>query len=299
MTSDPLQTVSVPCQTCLTTSPCPTFGCDPSCTSTQNIIPLLFTNLTLSSGNRNNQSESSFDPSITGTIGSYFEHFQPATYFITVLAITASGQTFRSTSNGVTIDTTPPTIVSAIEQFDVLFSLQQSSQFQGSNNSIAARWLFEDTESGIVGYEWAIGSVPFQEDVQSRTSVEMGTSAINSDLDGILRQNTTYYITVYATNGAGLVSNATSVGITYIESELNATVLEHFVSVDSVAALSFVDVNGDIVDVLEFRLPDSVRILWEGVGDDVEEICECMCSVGGVSACVVSVVLVHVWCQWC
>ncbi len=249
------------------------FGCDSSCT-TNDIIPLLFTNLTLSPGNQNNGSEFSFDSTRTGTMASYFEHFQPATYFVTVVAITASGQTFQSTSNGVIIDITPPTIVSAIEQFDVSFSLQQSSQFQSSNNSIVARWSFEDIESGIAGYEWAIGSAPFQEDVQSRTFVGMETSAINNNLNGVLIENTTYYVTVYATNGAGLISNATSVGITYLESELNATILEGFVVVDSVDVLSFIDESGNAVDILEFRLPDSVRISWEGVGDDVEETCE-------------------------
>lgn len=210
-------------------------------------------------------------------MAAYFEHFQPATYFVTVLAITASGQTFQSTSNGITIDTSPPTIVSAIEQFDVSFSLQQPSRFQSSNDSIAARWSFEDTESGIIRYEWAIGSSPFQDDVQSRTSVGMETSGINNNLNGVLKENTTYYVTVFATNGAGLVSNATSIGITYIESELDSTILEGFVIVDSAdLLLSFVDENGETIDVLEFRIPDSVRISWEGVGDDVEETCECV-----------------------
>ncbi len=199
---------------------------------------------------------------------------------MTVEAITASGRKFRGISNGITIDTTPPILVSAIEQFDVSFSLEQSSRFQGNNNSMAARWLFDDLQSGIVEYEWAVGTVLYGDDVQPRTSVGMTTSAVNSDLNGVLQQNTTYYVTAYATNGAGLVSNATSMGIMYLESELNATSLEAIVRVDSVDTLMFVDDNGETIDILEFRLPDSARVTWEGVGDDVEETCKWCVGVG-------------------
>ena len=249
------------------------FGCDLNCTlEDPYIIPIVFTNLTLSPGNypqETNQSETSIDPSVRNTLSSLLiGQFQPAVYFVTVEAITASGSRFQGTSNGITIDTTPPNLVSEIEQFDVAFSLQEPSRFQGNNHTIASRWLFDDLQSGIVNYEWAIGTKPYGQDVQSLTSVGMATSAINSRLYGVIQESVTYYVTVVATNGAGLTSNATSEGIIYSTSELNATELVNFIVLDYTNTI-LED------DVLVAPLPDEVGVSWAGVGGDVEEVCKC------------------------
>ena len=85
---------------------------------------------------------------------------------------------------------------------------------QGNDNTISARWLFIDKESSS-------GLLADEQDMQPFLSIATATQAINDTLE--LTDNTTYYVTVRATNGAGLVAMATSHGITYqdVESALS------------------------------------------------------------------------------
>lgn len=77
--------------------------------------------------------------------------------------------------------------------------------------TIYANWSgFSDPETGIAEYEWAIGTTPGGEDEMPFTSVGLSTSA--SEV-GPFARGLTYYVTVRATNGAGLKSTATSDGI--------------------------------------------------------------------------------------
>lgn len=222
------------------------------------------------------------------------DHFQPSVYYITIEAITASGRHITSSSNGVTIDTTPPEVVSPIEHFDVSFSTVIPTRFQGNNNTISARWLFRDLQSGIVEYLWAIGTRPFSTDVQSFESVGIATEAVNSNLSSVLQPNTTYYVTVVAINGAGVSSNATSGGITYVATELNRTELETLVRVEFTEVLSVVGEDGTQLDILRTEREDRASISWEGVTEDVEQICECMyCSclhyhIGSSTTCLIT-----------
>ena len=218
------------------------------------------------------------------------DHFQPSVYYITVEAITASGRHITSSSTGVTIDTTPPEVVSPIEHFDVSFSTVIPTRFQGNNNTISARWLFRDLQSGIVEYLWVIGTRPFSTDVQSFESVGIATEAVNSNLSSVLQPNTTYYVTVVAINGAGVSSNATSGGITYVATELNRTELETLVRVEFTEVLSVAGEDGTQLDILRTEREDRASISWEGVTEDVEQICECMyCSCLGI--CITTLVL--------
>lgn len=201
------------------------------------------------------------------------DHFQPPVYYVTVEAITASGKRFSASSNGVTIDTSPPVLEGPIEQFDVTFSTEEPTIFQGNNDTISARWQFQDPQSGIVEYLWAIGSYPYGDDVQEFASVGTATEGTNSSLLGTLEANTTYYVTVVAVNGAGLRSNATSEGITYLETEINVTALELIVEIEFAEVLMFV-VNDTVSETLRTVREDRASIFWTGVSDDIEEICK-------------------------
>ena len=195
-------------------------------------------------------------------------------YFITIEAVTASGQYIHSSSNGVLIDLTPPVLVSPIEQFDVAHSATQASLFQGNNHTVSARWLFRDLDSGIVEYQWAIGTAPYAQDIQSFVSVGKMTQATNSKLEGLLMHNVTYFITVQATNGAGLTGNATSLGITYLDIELNATQLEMAIYVEHTEALLIPGENGTAITVFKTTMENRVSVSWEGVSEDVSQICK-------------------------
>ena len=78
---------------------------------------------------------------------------------------------------------------------------------------ISAQWSgFVDKESYISQYDWAIGSQQFLDDVLTWTSVGLDVSAEVSS--SILNQRRDMvYVTVRATNGAGLQTNVTSDGV--------------------------------------------------------------------------------------
>ena len=79
--------------------------------------------------------------------------------------------------------------------------------------ALHAVWSSSDPESGIVEYQYAIGTTPGGTDVVPWTSVGASTELIRSDL--ALQDGRTYYITVRARNGAGQWSSiGTSDGIT-------------------------------------------------------------------------------------
>ncbi|MBD3181126.1 hypothetical protein GF312_02470, partial [Candidatus Poribacteria bacterium] len=70
-----------------------------------------------------------------------------------------------------------------------------------------AEWTeSQDNESGIVKYQYAIGTSPGGNEVTNWTSTGLNTTVSKGGLN--LLQNTTYYISVKAENGAGLLSDA-------------------------------------------------------------------------------------------
>ena len=133
-----------------------------------------------------------------------------------------------------------------------------------------------DTESGVVDYQWGIGTSPNTTDIQPLVSVGVETSGINRDLLGVLKHNETYYVTVVAKNGAGLSASLTSDGVTYSASELNSTALEEVVEIEFDRRLAVVG-EGEIVVVEQ---GDRAAIMWDGVSDDVEDICKQLCVSG-------------------
>lgn len=245
------------------------------------ILNFTLHNLTLSPGYHTNQSDASsgdfeFENSNTAnTLLSLFtDHFQPASYFITVQAITASGRYITATSNGVVIDISPPEPIAPIDHFDVSFSNVQPVDFQASNDTISVRWAFRDLESGIIDYKWAIGTAPNITDIQRFISVGTSLEASNSGLRGVLEHNMTYYVTVVATNGAGLSTYVTSEGVTYSASVLNFTALEEVVTIEFVRSLVVGGEGGEGEEVLVVEQEDRAAIMWDGVSEDVEDICE-------------------------
>ena len=265
--------------------PCANYGCETNCTDTDPYtIPLTFRDLNLDDGYYSDIDRSlgsggklplHLMNEITENVLSnpLTDHFQPPAYYINVEAVTASGKRFSASSNGVTVDTSPPELVGPIEHFDVTFSTVEPTIFQGNNDTISASWVFRDPQSGVEEYLWAIGSYPYGEDIQELVSVGTATRATNSNLLGLLEANTTYYVTVIAVNGAGLRANKTSGGITYIVSELNITELELIFEVEFAEVFAFL-VNDTVSEILRTVREDRASILWAGVSEDIEEICK-------------------------
>ncbi len=200
--------------------------------------------------------------------------FQPASYYVTIETITASGSRVTSSSNGVTIDATPPEVTTPIQNFDLSFSEREPVRFQGSNDTISARWGFQDEQSDVIEYMWAVGTSPYGGDIQEYISVGIAGEAVLRGLT--LIHNTTYYVSVLARNGAGLVANVTSTeGVTYIATELNVTLLGRLVNVEFTELLEFTDaVTGEGYMVRRTDRDSHAGVQWEGVGTDIEDLCK-------------------------
>ncbi|MBI2930505.1 MAG: hypothetical protein HYY16_02545, partial [Planctomycetes bacterium] len=129
------------------------------------------------------------------------------TYTVTVRAINGAGLSTTASSDGVRVDDTPPAggTVNDGPSSDI--------DWQNYTWQLSSNWTgFTDPESGIFSYEWAIGTSPGATDIQPFVSVGTVTSGANGSLS--LAAGLTYYVTVRATNGSGLVSTRSSDGVT-------------------------------------------------------------------------------------
>lgn len=146
-------------------------------------------------------------------------------YYSSVRAYDIYGLFVEYTSNGVTVDTTPPTpgVVYDGEHF-------KDRDAQASSTTVSASWLgFADYESGVVRYEMAVatspatatitaivGSLQYQHKVPLDPSARFASVGLQVSAmmpttmwPGLtLLSGRTYYIFVRAINGAGLVGDA-------------------------------------------------------------------------------------------
>lgn len=102
-------------------------------------------------------------------------------------------------SNGIQVDTTPPVILS-VDDGD--FS---------SASVVKVSWEAVDEESGIIGYRYAVGRVRGGTDVLDWQEAGLATDVSINGLP--LEEGSVYYVSIQATNGAGLVTEKTSDGV--------------------------------------------------------------------------------------
>ncbi|XP_064635756.1 uncharacterized protein LOC135492940 [Lineus longissimus] len=167
------------------------------------------------------------------------------TYYASVRATDFVGLETVVTSDGITVDTTPP--LKSDAKIDI------GHRVHTSKTSVTASWigLFSDAESGIAYYMWGIGSLPGQVDVMTWEKVTSDTvvSPPNDPLS--LKEGLTYYVSVKAYNNAGLYSSASSWGAV----------------VDSSSPVIGVVHDGGEID-LDYQTDRSVLIgWWQGFED--------------------------------
>lgn len=95
------------------------------------------------------------------------------------------------------VDSTPPEAPAVID-----------GKYTVTSNTIYASWHASDPESGIKQYEYAVGTSPLGTQTKGWTNAGADTSATISGLS--LVPDTTYYVSVRATNNAGLLSSPAS-----------------------------------------------------------------------------------------
>ena len=116
-------------------------------------------------------------------------------YFCTVTAQNRAGLNATASSDGVKIDLTKPVAGTVIDSSD------GKSSCRSDNATTIATWShFSDVESGIVEYEWGVGTVAGSDDVLPFDSVGLKESATSNATMPVGM----VYVSVRATNGAGL-----------------------------------------------------------------------------------------------
>ncbi|XP_071960608.1 uncharacterized protein [Antedon mediterranea] len=182
--------VFLPCYPCY--SECDRYFCDPLCkASDMQLVQFTIDNLKLD--------EMRWYSDTNGT-----DEYLPATYYLRVEEILANGVTTNSSSDGISVDTSPPEF-DYMSYYDVSLDENQPIAAQSSNSTIKASWEFLDQESLVVGYYWAIGTSPGGTDVQPFVYLGNVKEGRNDDLEGVLENRAYYYVTVRAVNGAGLM----------------------------------------------------------------------------------------------
>ncbi len=129
---------------------------------------------------------------------------------------------------------------------------------QPSRILVAAHWnAFEDLESDIQGVSWCAGLSSGTCDLVQLTELGRETSSVFTVLPEPIMNGQRYYITVKATNGAGVTTSVTSDGVTVDDSPpISGTVTDGMVSdvdyangEDDISArwFDFVDLESGIV----------------------------------------------------
>ena len=72
--------------------------------------------------------------------------------------------------------------------------------------------MFKKTHFQIAENLWAIGTSPYAIDVQNYISVGQQMFAFNTELNGLLQNHCTYYVTIQSINEAGLSAFNSSEG---------------------------------------------------------------------------------------
>ena len=121
------------------------------------------------------------------------------TYYISAKASNGAGLWSEvGSSDGIVCDTTAPSTPVVTDD----------GAYTTNNTRLNAAWSSSDDESGIAEYQYAIGTTAGATDVVDWTSADTAAEITHIGLS--LTKGTTYYVSVKASNGAGLWSEVGS-----------------------------------------------------------------------------------------
>ena len=130
-------------------------------------------------------------------------------YHVTAKIINGASLKKTITSDGILIDTTPPSVAA---QYIKDGAQGKDKNFTSERFTFSAHWeqAFADAESGLVEYRVALGTKPGLTDIQGFKTVGLQTSATISGL--FLRSGQRYFVSVIGCNGVGMCTNGSSNG---------------------------------------------------------------------------------------
>ena len=130
-------------------------------------------------------------------------------YFVTVEATNGAGFKETAVSDGVTFDTSPPTVGHI--RFEALISEDSKLFLQSDPQEILFSWTaITDDESGVWRLLWCAGSSAGKDDLAAWTPVDLAAWSISHVFSNPLKAGTVLFVSLKAFNGAGLTSQVTS-----------------------------------------------------------------------------------------
>ena len=129
-------------------------------------------------------------------------------YYCSVTGVNAAGLSCTAVSDGFTVDLTKPKAGTVID------GTSDDVDCQHSDDAVVATWFdFYDSESGIVDYQWSIGTSIGGTDIQGFVSVGLHLTASYSNPNAALPVGKMIFATVHAYNEAGKYSSGSSDGV--------------------------------------------------------------------------------------
>ena len=130
-------------------------------------------------------------------------------YHVTVKVINGANLKRTITSDGILVDTTPPTVA---DQYIKDGVQGRDKNYTSERFTFSAHWeqAFSDKESGLVEYRVALGTRPGLTDIREFQSVGSQTSVTLSGL--FLSSGQRYFLSVMGCNGVGMCTNGRSNG---------------------------------------------------------------------------------------
>lgn len=191
----PMTMYKEPCPLC--TGKCD-YICKESCTSPEfQVVNIQLNNLNLSSGSYKRMADETANKNDNDTF------FDAQTYFLIIKAINFAGYSVTTTSNGITIDTTPP-VLKLIYCFDPKYSDTEPSEYVGSTESVGAYWEFDEDASEITMYEAGVGTAAGLDNIHIYIPLHLTQKCIFHNFSLPLVDKQMVYVNVRATNAASL-----------------------------------------------------------------------------------------------
>lgn len=190
-------------------------------------------------------------------------------YYTTVRATAVSGATIDSTSNGIQVGHTH-----SIQPGDIVLT-----PFSSNTNEISVHWEEFSSNVPIRSYEWAVGEVNFSPaqlqhmcddylsdfndtfEILPFTSVGLSTASFLSGLN--LTDNTTYYVSIRATDEANKCLTVTSSGMLVDLSEPLSPPQGIFTG----PVESLIGLDGNVIHLVFIRSQEDLKVWWEEFTD--------------------------------
>ncbi|XP_028398913.1 uncharacterized protein LOC114522435 [Dendronephthya gigantea] len=131
-----------------------------------------------------------------------------STYYVTLEVVNNAGMTSRASSNGITVDATPP-VITKVE----LQSSRTAPDLIGPGDYLSGEWNSYDGESDIDFTEYCFGTTQGGCQVANMQRVPGNETSVTC-FECTLKHMYTYFMTVRVWNRAGLFSLAHSKGVT-------------------------------------------------------------------------------------